>query len=118
MAGAHILAAQSGQATFAGNTRPAGEVPAGLPAAPTLHEAGWMAGLTSELDGIVSGGFHPETIAAAVAAPANRALERVGGQMAGPHGGAVPRPYSGATPGPAGESVAARGRALLSRLGF
>lgn len=118
MAGAHILAAQSAQQNFAGNTRPnVAATQAGAPAPPTAGEGLAIAGIRSDLESILSGGLHPEAMVAAIAAPASRALEHIP-QWAGNFGGARPAPYSAAQPGPAGESVAARGRALLSRIGL
>lgn len=115
MAGAHILSAQGGQARFAGNTNPAPFEPGpGIPAPVSAPEAVAQAGIVSELDSILAGGLHPEMFTQ----PLNRALQAASDSLRGPNGGTVPRPYSSAAPGPAGESVAARGRALLSRLGL
>lgn len=115
MAGAHILSAQGGQASFAGNTRANPTEPnPGTPAPATAPEAVAQAGIVSELDSILAGGLHPEMFTQ----PLNRALEAATDSLRGPNGGLVPRPYSAAAPGPAGESVAARGRSLLARLGL
>ena len=118
MAGPHILAARQGQAMFAGNTRAAGEANPGAPAPPSAVEALNLSSLRSELDHITAGGWHPESIWEQLSQPLNRGLEVVSSQLRGPNGGAIPKPYSHAMPGPAGEGLAARGRALLARLGL
>jgi hypothetical protein len=110
MAGAHILSTLESQRSIAGMTR-SGASSQVLPPALTGGEALSLTGLRSELGGMLSGGIHPET----VLAPVSRALEDLGAKI-GPHGGMVPSLSGPSAPGPAGETLAVRGRAALARL--
>jgi hypothetical protein len=115
MPGANILSAQQINSDIAGLTH-TGLDQAGAPAPPTMTEDLTHLGLVSELDHVLSGGAHPESVWQMI----DRSVVQPTDSLAGKLGGLVPRVGGALANGPAGpiSSTMDRVKAGLKRMGL
>jgi hypothetical protein len=88
----------------------------GAPAPATAGEAAAHLGIVSEIDSVLSGGTHPETIWQLI----DRSVVQPTDSLAGHFGGLIPRVEGALASGPAGGVAAAKNQvaAALKRMGL